>query len=139
MDEEVPPPPEGFVFSARSPFTLHNGPTFQRVSDEGLEQAFFALSRHCNSLGIVHGGMLSTFLDGAMARAVVKATRMATVTVHLSLDFLSPAREGDWLFSEAKVTRRTRDLVFVEGRVRTLRRDVLRGSGVFKPVRKRID
>ena len=90
-------------------------------------------------MGIVLGGMLKTFLDGLLARAVVNAIQSASVTVHLSVDFLSMARAGDWVFGDARVTRKARDLVFVEGRVRVGEREVLRGSGMFKPVRRRID
>ena len=138
--EFVPEPPEGFVASARGPYTTHNGPFFHRNLEEGaFEHAFYALKRHCNGMGIVHGGMLTTFLDGVLARAVWGATGGASVTVHLSVDFLSMARAGEWVLGEARVTRKAKDLVFVEGRVRTGHRDVLRGSGVFKPVRRRID
>ena len=104
-DEAVPPPPEGFQPSARGPFTTHNGPFFHRARADGGEQAFYVLKRHCNSLGIVHGGMLTTFLDGVLARAVVNAIDSAAVTVHLSVDFLSMARAGDWVFGDARVTR----------------------------------
>lgn len=137
--EVVPEPPEGFKPSARGPYTTHNGPMFHRRTEEGQQHAFFVLPRHCNSLGIVHGGMLSTFIDGVLAGAVGRATGGASVTIHLSLDFLAMAHAGDWVFGEAKVTRQTRDLVFVEGRVYVGERDVLRGSGVFKPMKKKID
>jgi uncharacterized protein (TIGR00369 family) len=138
--EFVPDPPEGFEPSARGPYTTHNGPFFHRTAEEGsFEHLFYALKRHCNGMGIVHGGMLTTFLDGVLARAVWNATGGASVTVHLSVDFLSMARAGEWVFGTGHVTRKTRDLVFVEGRVHTAHREVLRGSGVFKPVRRRID
>jgi uncharacterized protein (TIGR00369 family) len=139
-EEQVPTPPEGFAPSTRGPFTTWNGPFFHRLDpDGGFEHAFYALKRHCNGLGIVHGGMLTTFLDGLLARAVVTANGGAAVTVHLSADFLSMARAGDWVFGDARVTRKARDLIFAEGRVRVGDRDILRGSGVFKPVRRRID
>ncbi|HRD27746.1 MAG TPA: PaaI family thioesterase [Caulobacter sp.] len=140
MTEDTPPaPPEGFKPSARGPYTTHNGPFFHRLTDESFEHAFFALKRHCNSLGIVHGGMLSTFMDGVLANAVGRETGGASVTVHLSLDFLSMARAGDWVFGDARVTRRTRDLVFVEGRIRVGTREVMRAAGIFKPVNRRTD
>lgn len=138
-DETIPAPPEGFKPSARGPYTTHNGPFFHRSTPEALEHAFFALKRHCNSLGIVHGGMLSTFMDGVLANAVGREAGTASVTVHLSLDFLSMARAGDWVFGDAVVTRQTKDLIFVEGRIRVGTRDVLRASGIFKPVHRRAD
>ena len=137
--ETVPPPPDGFQPSARGPYTTHNGPMFHRVGGERVEHAFFVLRRHCNSLGIVHGGMLSTFMDGVLANAVGRETGQASVTVHLSLDFLSMARSGDWVYGDAVVTRKTRDLVFVEGRIHTGSRDVMRATGIFKPVHRRAD
>ncbi|MDP1631591.1 MAG: PaaI family thioesterase [Caulobacter sp.] len=135
-DETVPDPPEGFKLSRRGPYTAHNGPFFHRLIDGQVEHAFFALKRHCNSLGIVHGGMLSSFMDGMLAGAVVKETGFSVVTVHLSLDFLSMARAGDWVLAEARVTRKTNELVFAEGRARVGSRDVIRASGLFKPVHR---
>ena len=36
----------------------------------GLGQAFHALARHANGVGIVHGGMLAAFMDGVLAGSV---------------------------------------------------------------------
>ena len=135
----IPTPPEGFVESRnRGPYTLHNGPYYHRVDEHGFEQAFFALGRHCNSMGIVHGGMLSTFLDGVLATAVHRATGTASVTVHLSVDFLSMARAGEWVLGTARLTRKTKDLAFVEGVIRVGEREVVRGPAIFKLMRKAI-
>lgn len=136
--EGVPVPPEGFVASTRGPYSSHNGPFFHRNWEDGFEHAFYALPRHCNGMGIVHGGMLSTFMDGLLARAVGRATGGSCVTIHLSLDFLSMARAGEWVFGDAQVTRTTREIVFVEGRIRVGDKDVLRGSGVFKVMNRKL-
>jgi uncharacterized protein (TIGR00369 family) len=133
MTDDVPPPPEGFVRSARGPHTTHNGPMFHRRRDDGgADQAFFVLPRHCNAMGIVHGGMLATFLDGLLARAVYDAVEAQSVTLHLSIDFLSAAKAGQWVFGEARVTRQAREITFAEARIHADGRDVLRGSGVFR-------
>jgi len=139
-DETIPTPPDGFVPQAgRGAFSNHNGPYFVRPSETGSLQAFHALRRHCNGLGIVHGGMLSAFLDGVLASAVGRQTRAAGVTIHLSIDFLHMARRGDWVYGEAQVTRQTKDVVFAEGRVYVGARDIVRGSGVFKLMRHKFD
>jgi hypothetical protein len=39
------------------------------------------------------------------------------------------------VIGESLVTRQTRDVVFVEGRLHSGGRDVVRGSGLFKPTR----
>jgi uncharacterized protein (TIGR00369 family) len=129
----IPSPPEGFVATRpRGPFSTHNGPYFERVSDVGAEQAFFILPRHCNQLGIVHGGMLSAFMDGLLAASIGRAARAPCVTMHLSLDFLAMARAGEWALGASRVTRLTRDVAFAEGSVQVKGRDLVRGSGVFK-------
>ena len=133
-DETIPPPPEGFVLAdKRGLFSTHNGPYFTRESEGDLvEQAFFALPRHTNGVGIVHGGMLSAFLDGVLAGAVWKGSGRRAVTIHLSIDFLHMARAGEWVRGEARLTRATREVAFAEGRAYVGGRDVVRASGVFK-------
>lgn len=139
-DEQIPPPPEGFVRSqGRGAFSSHNGPYFHRTPADGAEHAFFALPRHANGLGLVHGGMLTAFLDGLFGAAVFRATRQSAVTIHLSVDFLHMARVGEWVLGESRVTRATRDVAFVEGRAYVGSRDVVRGSGVFKLMHRKPD
>ncbi|MBQ1541098.1 PaaI family thioesterase [Caulobacter sp. CCUG 60055] len=135
---EVPAPPPGFLPSpSRGPFSAHNGPFFDREADEGFQRAFYALKRHCNGLGLVHGGMLTSFLDSLLAAAVHRATGAACVTIHLSVDFLSMARAGEWVIGEARLTRAARDTAFAEGRAMIAGRDVVRASGVFKLMPRR--
>jgi uncharacterized protein (TIGR00369 family) len=140
-DEPVVIPPPGFVASAtRGPYSTHNGPYFHRdPQEEATEHAFFALPRHANGLGLVHGGMLTSFMDGLLAAAVWQASRRSSVTIHLSIDFLHMARVGEWVFGESRVTRLTRDVAFVEGRAHAARSDIVRASGVFKLMRKPAD
>jgi uncharacterized protein (TIGR00369 family) len=136
--DEAPLPPEGFVLqTGRGAFTTHNGPYFAKSTDDGVAQAFHALARHCNGVGLIHGGMLSAFLDGLLAGAAGRATGSTPVTVHLSIDFLDMGRAGDWVIGEARVTRITRDLAFVEGHASVHGRDLARASGVFKLLRRR--
>jgi len=133
-----PAAPAGFVpMEGRGPFTTHNGPFLHDPSGEGSNQAFFARARHCNGLGIVHGGMLSTFLDGLLAGAASRAHGGAAVTMHLSIDFLDMARAGEWIVGEGRLTRMARDVAFVEGRVHTAGRPLARATGVFKLMRRR--
>ena len=133
-DEPMPAPPAGYVLSeGRGGFSTLNGPYFYREGDGQMaEQAFFALKRHANGLGLVHGGMLSAFMDGVLASAVWRGCGKTAVTVHLSIDFLHMARVGEWVMGEAKLTRATREVAFAEGRAYVGGHDVVRCSGVFK-------
>lgn len=133
-EDVIPAPPEGFVRSeGRGLFSTLNGPYFHRPGDgETAEQAFFALPRHANGIGLVHGGMLSAFMDGLLAGAVWRGTQKTGVTIHLSIDFLHMARVGEWVQGEARMTRATRDVAFAEGRAFVGGHDVVRASGIFK-------
>lgn len=133
-DEFIPDPPPGFAPSAgRGAFSTRNGPYFHKAGDgKVVEQAFFALARHTNGLGIVHGGMLSAFADGLLAGAVGRGSGKIGVTIHLSIDFLHMARKGDWVIGEAELTRTTKDIAFAQGRLHVRGVDVVRASGVFK-------
>jgi len=134
-DELSPDPPAGFrLASGRGAFTTHNGPYFHNT--EGV-QAFFALKRHCNGIGLIHGGMLSAFLDGVLAGAAARGGGGTPITVHLSIDFLDMGRAGDWVLGEASLTRATSDLAFVEGLAHVGGRNLARATGVFKLMRRR--
>src|SRR5580693_4353508 len=135
-EEPIPAPPAGFVRSqGRGSFSTHNGPYFH---DAAGTQAFFALKRHCNSIGLIHGGMLSAFLDGVLASAAARGGGGGTpITVHLSIDFLDMGRAGDWVMGEASLTRAASDLAFVEGRAHIAGRTLARATGVFKLMRRR--
>jgi uncharacterized protein (TIGR00369 family) len=133
-DERSPPPPEGYVpAEGRGGFSTLNGPYFYKLSDGPTShQAFFALPRHANGIGLVHGGMLSAFLDGVLAGAVWRGTEKTAVTIHLSIDFLHMARVGEWVMGEGRMTRATREVAFAEARAYVGARDVVRASGIFK-------
>jgi acyl-coenzyme A thioesterase PaaI-like protein len=135
-EEPAPEPPAGFHrASDRGAFSNHNGPYFH---DGGGAQAFFALRRHCNGIGLIHGGMLSAFLDGVLASAAARGGGGGTpITVHLSIDFLDMGRAGDWVMGEASLTRAASDLAFVEGRAHIAGRTLARATGVFKLMRRR--
>ena len=134
-DESLPAPPAGFVRSSgRGTFSNRNGPYFH---DPAGTQAFFAMRRHCNSIGLIHGGMLSAFLDGVLASAAARGTGGTPITVHLSIDYLDMGRAGDWVLGEASLTRATSDLAFVEGRAHIAGRNLARATGVFKLMRRR--
>lgn len=134
LEDVTPTPPDGYVPSeGRGGFSTLNGPYFHRPGDGQMaEQCFYALKRHANGIGLVHGGMLSAFMDGVLAGAVWRGTGRRAVTIHLSIDFLHMARVGDWVMGEAQMTRATRDVAFVEGRAHVAGRDVVRCSGIFK-------
>jgi len=134
QESDIPyDPPAGFQQSTtRGPYTTHNGPFFHKTSESDFWHGVRLQKRHCNSQGIVHGGMLMAFADGVLGTAVFRETQTVALTMRMTSDFLSSARMGEWLEGTAWVTRATRSVVFCEGHLYVGSRSVFRASGVFK-------
>ena len=112
-----------------------NGPLFVRHDGEGLRLGFRVEKRHCNPLGICHGGMLATFTDMQLpfaSRAQAGLTLNFLPTVSLSVDYLAPAPLGAWVEGRTEVLRRTKRLVFSQ-MVATADGEIcVRANGIFR-------
>ncbi len=69
-----------------------------------------------NEVGITHGGMVALLVDGAMGRTVMRSMAQgeSAATIQLSLQYLKPAQGK--ITAEAKIVRKGRKVLFVEGR-----------------------
>ncbi|MEM1148798.1 MAG: PaaI family thioesterase [Pseudomonadota bacterium] len=106
--------PDGFVLSqSRGAFSNHNGPVYEAVSEGQLRCGLYVLDRHCNSMGILHGGMASAFADRSLAMAVWQETARRSVTLKLTLHFLEAVRRHKWLEAHPRVLSYDHDLVQV--------------------------
>ncbi len=77
---------------------------------------------HFNPAGTLHGGVLSTILDGAMGHAVftrlIETPGTFSAAINLHVDFLFATREpGATLTIEAKVVQIGKRIAFTEGTV----------------------
>jgi uncharacterized protein (TIGR00369 family) len=129
--------PEGFrPMAAGGGFVEMTGPLFYRRHEGVLQMGFRVEARHCNPMGICHGGMLATFADMLLpitAIRTVEALRHHFLpTISLQVDYLASAALGDWVQGEAQVLRHTRSLVFMQGLVTAADQPAMRVSGVFK-------
>jgi uncharacterized protein (TIGR00369 family) len=100
--------PEGFVrFPDQGPFLEHIGPVMVREDDSELVLGVLAEERHANHRGTIQGGLLSTLADFALGRAIEvdAADGKDRATVSLTVDFLKPAKPGDWIESRTRVDR----------------------------------
>lgn len=131
--------PAGFApyqYSGESYFqTL--GELYARPQEGGLLVLGLRLQqRHCNWLGIPHGGMLATLADGALGINLHLARQPGPtmVTVNLSLDYLAAAKVGDWLEAHVVPRKLGRQLAFGDCVLRAGEREVLRATGIFATV-----
>ena len=91
-------------------------------------------SHHLNHGGIVHGGVLATLCDIALAGAV--ATKMKKsewcVTIQLNVEFMDPAYSGETIFGYGKLVRRGKTLAFVEGGIESKdKRQIAKAHGIW--------
>lgn len=77
--------------------------------------------KYLNIGGIVHGGVIATLCDVALAGAVGTLMKKDNwcVTVQLQIEYLNPAYPDGPIYSFGKVERIGKTLAFVEGWVET--------------------
>ena len=129
--------PEGFhPRSFGDGFIGVNGPLYVRRAGSQFQLGFRVERRHCNMMGICHGGMMATFCDMLMpiSAHVLSAQigKRFLPTINLQIDYLAAAPLGAWVQGEAQLLRTTRSLVFMQGLVEADGVPVARTSGIFK-------
>lgn len=99
---------------------------------------------HANPNGVVHGGVLMAFADHALSfLAWEAAERAPCATIQLNTHFLDAIKPGEFIELLGEITRRTKSLVFVRGRItaRTAaaddKRDVGAVDGIWRVLRPR--
>jgi uncharacterized protein (TIGR00369 family) len=126
-------PPAGYKPHLSSGgFSVHNGPFYQKLDGHDNYRGFYVLERHCNSMGIAHGGLLVSFADALLGMAVYRSTRMAPLTIRLTTDFVSSAKKGEWVEGKGTVTKVTDSVIFVNADIYIGDKTVMAAQGLFK-------
>ena len=126
--------PDGFVpFENQGPFVEHIGPIHVREGGDELIMGLRAEERHANHRGTVQGGLLSTFADFALGRAIEADADddKDRATVSLTVDFLKPAKPGDWIESRTRVDRVGGTLAFADCSLTVEDREIVRARAVW--------
>lgn len=73
---------------------------------------------HRNFEGIVHGGVVTSLIDQAVALVAWKAAdRRPTVTVQMDVQFMAAAKAGSLLQARVTIRQTTRHLMFLDTQV----------------------
>jgi len=126
--------PDGFVpFPEQGPFLEHVGPIHVREGGDELVLGLRAEERHANHRGTIQGGLLSTFADFALGRAIDADAEddRDRATVSLTVDFLKPAQPGDWIESRASVDRVGATLSFADCSLLVDGKEIVRARAVW--------
>lgn len=81
-----------------------------------LSATFTPTEHHQGYEGIVHGGILSTLLDEAMAKLTV-SLGIPAVTAEMTVTFRTPAAPGDALSISGRLTQVTKKLIRAEAKI----------------------
>lgn len=132
-DDRMPPPSPDWKTMQVEGYPALIGPFQAKREGDSWAYRFVAERRHINIGGVVHGGMLMSFMDDVLGLTVWGAAgRKPVTTVQLNTHFISPAREGDSVEGRAEVLRATRSVVFVRGALTVEGRIVAAADGVWK-------
>ena len=130
--------PEGFVLvEPNSPFREAFGPIYERNDGDRFVRAFRVAGHHNNVNSVAHGGVLASFADMLLARALRWELDRYGVTVRLVTDYLGPAKPGEWVEGRSWITGGGNTIAFVAGEAHIGTRPVFSASAIFRLKRER--
>src|SRR5580700_10517012 len=87
------------------------GPLWKRQDGGRTRFGFIVAPKHLNRAGNLHGGMLMTLADNAMAITAREASgAQRHATIELNIQFVGAVRLGEFVEAHPEVARSTRSL-----------------------------
>ncbi len=104
------------------------------LRNEGIVTSEMNLSTdYAGFHGIIHGGIVTTMMDEAMAWSVIIHTGKPAVTMNINVNYLLPVRPESVYIIRSKIIKQNNDNVIVESSVEDSRNKLYAHSeGVFK-------
>ena len=126
--------PEGFApHFKKSAVTDPWEPLFSRRSGMEFQLGLWLREAHCNSRGLLHGGVIAALVDNAMGIAcVLRQQARSALTVSLSVDYVASAKAGQWLLIAPRVVKIGNTLGFADALVTADGETVARASATFR-------
>jgi uncharacterized protein (TIGR00369 family) len=127
--------PEGFApHFKQSPVTDAWEPIFSRRWEQTVQLGLWVREPHCNSRGLLHGGVIAALADNAMGLSCVAAQTEAksALTISLSVDYVATAKAGQWLLIAPRIVKTGRTLGFVDALVTADGETIARAAATFR-------
>ena len=124
------------VYDPADPFEDHCGPMYYKRGPDGAHCLLPTRPQHMNSGDIVHGGLLLSFADYALATAGGALDGKFALTVSLNASFLNAGRVGPPLEATAELVRAGKTLAFARATVLQEGVKLLAASGVFRLIER---
>ncbi|MHA2938250.1 PaaI family thioesterase [Vibrio sp. RC27] len=90
------------------------GISYSPVDEQSVQAEFVVEVRHQGYQGLLHGGIASSLIDGAMTHCLLQQN-IPALTAELNMRFHQPIKLGDTVNISATVTRQRRGIYCVEG------------------------
>ena len=135
-----PTVPDGFErHFRRSAVTDPWEPIYSRKTETSLQLGLVLAEAHCESRGLVPGGVLAALSDNAMGLTCVGALMAAgrdagkgLVTISLGVDYLGSAKLGQWLEIDPEPVKVGGSICFVRALVRADQTPIAMTNATFK-------
>lgn len=132
--------PDGFErHFRRSGLTDPWEPLYSRKLDDRVQMGLVLAQQHCNSRGLVHGGLIAALADNAMGLSCVVALANAgrdagkgLVTVSLGADYLGSAKLGEWLEIDPEPVKVGGSICFARAIIRANTKPIAMANATFK-------
>ncbi|MBL4907224.1 MAG: PaaI family thioesterase [Sneathiella sp.] len=128
--------PDGFrKYSAPNKFPEKIGPIYYKKDADGYRFGFMPDDSHTNYNGLVHGGMMMSFMDEVLGQSVWRALgNKPCSTISLNCDFVASAKPGEWLEMSYSITRQGISVVFVRGELLAGDKIIMTADGIWKVI-----
>jgi len=131
--------PAGFeIMSPYGPFAELAGPIYRHAQSPCTVMGLLVEEKHRNRRAAVHGGMVCTLVDTAMAYAVRQTIEARTasndftlVTTQMSISFIGNVAPGCWIETHIDVLRTGKRLGFASCRVMSGEDCIAQATGQF--------
>ena len=108
------------------------GALWAQRGDNGWNYAIQLDESHCNAQGVIHGGVLVTFLDHAMSLLIWEAAdRAMCSTVHLDSHFLAAVKPPAFIELHCEILKKGRSLIFARGILKSEGKAVMEATGMW--------
>jgi uncharacterized protein (TIGR00369 family) len=132
--------PEGFAPDPqKSPITDPWEPLYSKRTEKAVVLGLRVAKPHTNQQGLVHGGLIATLADSAMAyscRQVMGSWASWMATISLTVDFVGPAQIGQWLTVESDVIKTGKTICFAQSLIKADNSVIARANATFRVVAK---
>ena len=124
--------------SIKPGFMKHNGGLlFREISETEYEFKTIIKENHLNTIGITHGGYISTIIDsGAGTGAHRAANNSPCVTISLDIKFIGATKLNDEIIGFVKILKQTKSMVFLICHLKSNEKIIASASGIWKILKK---